>query len=183
LSLPLSRPPRLIQDAPPEALDFVVFFLFNVFVLGLMTLALWACGVTPLAARLAKAYAVLWGAVCFAHMALMMIQAILRVDIYSHPDMFLYSNMAVGFLLLPPWAAYAALEARAFAEGRPLWTAAVIYFVGFFASAISWKVVCTIYRGYFYQMTFVWVALVSYLLFALWPAGGQTLFGWLFNLF
>ena len=180
---PLSRPPRLIQDAPVEALDFVVVFLFNVVFVGLAALALWAVGAAPLASRLAKSYAVLWGAVSFSHVALMMIHGILRIDLYHHDDLYLYSNMAAGFLLLPPWSTYAALEARAFAEGAGPGRAVLVYVVGFLASAVAWKVVCTVYRGWYYQLTFVWVALVSFVLFALWPAGGQTLYGWLFELF
>lgn len=175
--------PRLIQDAPVEALDFVVVFVFNVLFVGLAALALWGLGVTPLAARLAKAYAVLWGAAAFAHMALSMLQSILRINMYDHPDGFVYSNLAVCFLLLPAWTAYAALEVRAFADGASFWTAALLYFIGFVASFVAWKAVCAFFRGYVYQAVNLPVALVGYVLFAAWPPAARTLYGWLFELF
>jgi len=175
--------PRLIQDAPVEALDFVVIVVFNVVFVGLVALALWPLGMMPLAARLAKAYAVLWGAVSFAHTALNMIQSILRVNIYDHPDAFVYSNIAVGVLLLPGWSAFAALAAREFSGGASFWVAALLYFVGFLASFVAWKVVCTFYRGHLYQLINLPVALVSFVLFALWPAAGRALYGWFFGLF
>jgi hypothetical protein len=175
--------PRLIQDAPIEALDFVVVFVFNVLFVGLAALALWALGLPPLAVRLAKAYAVLWGAVSFASTALSMLQSILRINIYDHPDAFLCSNLAVGLLLLPAWTAFAALAVRGFAEGATLWAAGLLYVVGFLASFVAWKVVCAFYRGYYYQATNLPVALASFVLFAAWPASARALYGWLFDLF
>ena len=180
----LPRMPRLIEDAPIEALDFVVILIFNVIFVLVAALVLWAVGAWPMAGRLAKAYAVLWGAVCFAHMLMMMVHAILRVDLYSHADLYVYSNIAVGVLLLPAWSAYAALEAVCWARCcTSLWSAAAVYVVGFLASFVAWKVVCALYRGHLYQLVFLPVALASYLLFALWPAAGATLYDWLFNLF
>lgn len=41
VQLRLSPLPRLIQDAPIEALDFVVFFAINLIFVGLAALALW----------------------------------------------------------------------------------------------------------------------------------------------
>jgi hypothetical protein len=175
--------PKLIQDAPIEALDFIVIFVFNVIFLGLVALALWPLGMSPLAVRLAKAYAVLWGAVSFAHTALTMIQSILRLNIYDNYDAFVYSNISVGAVLLPCWSAFAALEVRVFVEGASFWTAALLYFVGFLASFVAWKVVCTFYRGYLYQVVKLPIALVSFVLFALWPASGRALYGWFFDLF
>lgn len=174
---------RLIEDAPAEALDFIVIFLFNAVFVALAALVLWAAGMTPLAVRLTKAYAVLWGAAAFTHTALAMLQSFLRVNIYDHHDLYVYSNITAGLLLLPAWVAYAALEARAFAEGRTFWTAALVYFGGFLASFVAWKAVCVFYRGYIYQAVFLPVALVGFVLFALWPAAGRTLYGWLFDLF
>lgn len=175
--------PSLIRDAPIEALDFVVFFAINVIFVGLITLALWPPEMTALAVRLAKAYAVLWGAVAFAHTALSMIHSILRIDIYDHYDFFVYSNLAVGFLHLPAWSAYAALAARDFAAGATPWTAALVYAVGLLASFVAWKVYCVFYRGYIYQAVTLPLALVTFALFALWPAAGRVLYGWLFDLF
>lgn len=175
--------PRLIQDAPVEALDFVVIFVFNVLFVGLAALALWPLEMTALAVRLAKAYAVLWGAVALAHTALNVIQSILRINIYDHSDAFVYSNLFVGILLLPCWSAYAALAALGFADGASFWTAALLYLVGFLASFVAWKVVCTFYRGHLYQLVNLPVALASFVLFAAWPPAGRALYGWFFDLF
>jgi hypothetical protein len=175
--------PRLIQDAPIEALDFVVIFVFNVLFVGLAALALWPLEMTALAVRLAKAYAVLWGAASFAHTALIMLQSILRINIHDNYDAFVYSNLFVCVLLLPAWSAFAALAVGGHAAGASLWTAALLHVAGFLASFVAWKVVCTFYRGHLYQLVTLPVALATYVLFAAWPPAGRALYGWVFDLF
>lgn len=175
--------PRLIQDAPIEALDFVVVFVFNLLFLGLAALALWPLGMAPLAARLAKGYALLWPAVAFSSVALGMVQAILRVNLYDHPNAFLYSNLTASALVLSCWTAFAALAVWGFAAAATFGTAALLYAVGFLASFVAWKVVCAVYRGELYQVVNLPVALLGFLLFALWPAAARALFGWFFDLF
>jgi len=175
--------PRLIQDAPVEALDFVVILVFNLLFVGLAALVLWPLGLAGLAARLAKAYAVLWAAASFVHMALSVAQAILRINLYDHPDAFVYTNLAASALLLPAWSAFAALAVRGPAADASFWTAALLYLFGFLASFVAWKVVCTFYRGYIYQLVNLPVALASYVLFAAWPPAGRALYGWFFDLF
>lgn len=175
--------PRLIQDAPIVALDFVVIFVFNALFLGLAALALWPLGMTPLVGRLAKGYALLWPAVTFSSVALGMVQAILRVNLYDHPDAFVYSNLAASAPLLSCWTAFAALSVRGFAAAAPAATAAVLYAVGFLASFVAWKVVCAVYCGELYRVVNLPVALLSFVLFALWPAAAHTLYGWFFDLF
>jgi hypothetical protein len=175
--------PRLIQDAPVEALDFVVIFVFNLLFLGLAALALWPLGMASLAARLAKGYAVLWAAVSFSAITLGMVQAILRVNLYDHAKAFFYSNMAASALLLSCWSAFAALAVRAAAAAAPVGVAAFLYVVGFLASFVAWKAVCVIYRGELYQVYNLPVGLAGFVLFALWPAAARTLYGWFFDLF
>lgn len=175
--------PSLIRDAPVEALDFVVIFVLNLLFVGLAALALWPLELTVLAVRLAKGYAVLWGAVSFAHTALSMVQSILRVNLYDNWHLFIYSNLSVGVLLLPAWSAFAALEARGAAAGVTFWAAALPYGVGLLASLVAWKVVCVFYSGHLYQFVTLPVALVSYALFAAWPAPARALYGWFFDLF
>lgn len=175
--------PRLIQDAPIEALDFVVVFVFNLLFIGLAALALWPLGMVPLAARLAKGYALLWAALSFSAVALGMILAILRVNLYDHPNAFVYTNIAASAPLLSCWTAFAALAVRGLAASASFGAAALLYVVGFLASFVAWKVVCAIYRGELYQVVNLPVALAGFVLFALWPAAAEALYGWFFDLF
>lgn len=175
--------PNLIRDAPVEALDFVVIFVVNLLFVGLAALALWPLELAWLAVRLAKAYAVLWGAVSFAHTALSMLQSILRVNLYDNWHLFIYSNLAVGVLVLPCWSAFAAPEARGAAAGASVWTATLLYAVGLLASLVAWKVVCVFYNGHLYQFVNLAVVVVSFVLFATWSGAAGALYGWFFNLF
>ena len=173
---------RRIVDAPVETWEFFTSAAINLLFVGLLALALWPLGATPLAVRVAKGLAVLWGAAALGSMTVLVAQRFLRIDEYLDFNVYLYSNLAVGVLLLVCWSAFVALSAREFA-GASLWGPAPVYVAGFLSSFVGWMAVSAFYQGIFYKLINLPVVLVCYIIFALWPAAARFLYGWFFDLF
>lgn len=161
--------------------ELLVASLLNIVFLLLIALLLWPLGSPRLAWRLAKGYSVLWGVVYFASMLVNRIQDYFRVNIYDHPDAFVYSNLAVSSILQIGWSAFAALVVHSFVAGAPFWIAAILYFVGTLSCLIAFYDVSAFYQGHIYRLISLPLALVSFIVFSVWPAVARVLFGWLFD--
>jgi hypothetical protein len=67
--------------------------------------------------------------------------------------------------------------------GAAGWIVGLLYVVGFLASYIGEQVVGAIFTGTIYQLANLVLALLGFVMFALWPAVARALFGWFLNLF
>lgn len=163
--------------------DVFIAAVLNLVFLLLVALPLWALDRWALALRLAKGYYIFWAVFILTAVLVDRIQRLLRVDADTHIDAFVLSNFAHCVLMLTGWSAFAALAVREFTAGSPVWVSSVLYFVGFLSSHVAFIVIISVYTGRIYKLVNACAALVSFVVFALWPAGGRAVFGWFFHLF
>lgn len=172
-----------LARAPVEAWEFVVGLFVNALFVGLVALLLWLLDGPAVASSLAKGYAVLWCATAFAAISTGVIQAMLRLDVNDNFNLYVAPGVAFGAVLLTCWSAFAALAVGGPAAGATSWTKLVLYAVGFLASFFGSWVVSSFYQGHLYKIINLPLSLLSFLVFAAWPAAGRALYGWFFGLF
>lgn len=147
---------------------------------ALAALALWPAGMAGVGLRLLKGFAVLWLVVFVVYVSAAWVQRRLRVDLYSHPDAFVVSNLLVSGMLMVGWAAFAALVTREAAASAGPWLAGVLYLTGLLSGVVACQVLGSFYSGQVYKFACLLVACAGFVLFAVWPAAGHAAFGWLF---
>jgi hypothetical protein len=146
-------------------------------------LALWPAGMAGVGLRLLKGFVVFWLVVFVVYVAAAWAQRRLRVDLYSHPDAFVVSNLLVSGVLMAGWAAFAALVAREAAAAAGVWVACALYLTGLLSGIVACQVLGSFYSGHVYKFACLLVACAGFVLFAVWPAAGRAAFGRLFGLF
>jgi hypothetical protein len=171
----------LLHEDQKDLFELLFACVLNIVFLSLVALLLWPLGSPMLAWRLAKGYSVLWGMIYLAVMLVGRIQAYFRVNIYDHPDAFVYSNLAVTCILQAGWAAFTALIVHNYVGGTPLWLAVSLYLVGGLSCLVAFIAVSAFYQGHVYKFISLPFALVCFVVFSVWPAIGRTLFGWFFD--
>lgn len=171
------------KDLPEEVTDMILAQFLNLVYLGFFALLLWPTGKAAMALSLAKGYYILWVATYLTAVALYLVQRALKVDTDNHFDAFVISNLAHSVLMLAGWSAFAALTVQRFAADASIWSAAVIYLVGFLSSYVSCLALFSFYPGQIYKPISLYSALITFVLFAVWPAAGGWMYGWFFNLF
>ncbi|HEX9919726.1 MAG TPA: hypothetical protein VGA87_11195, partial [Pyrinomonadaceae bacterium] len=151
--------------------------------LGLSALLLWPLDRAVMTFRLMKGYW-LFGIVMYAtSIVVVLLQRMFRVDIDSHFDAYVISGLAASGFLQAGWSAFAVLTVHSFIAGAPLRVVVIVYFIGLLSCYIAFTVVSTFYVGSIYRQTNFLLALVSFIIFSVWPASGRAVYGWFFNLF
>ena len=173
----------LMQEEQKELYEIVFALVLNILFLALIALALWPLGRAALAFRLAKGYGVFWLVLDITAFVLLRFQRMFRVNLYDHSDAYIISGLVVSGLLQAGWSAFAALTLRGFVAGTPVWLVVLLYFVGVLSCYIAFVVVSSFYQGHIYKFVNLALALVSFIVFSVWPASGRVLYGWFFNLF
>lgn len=173
----------LIHDDQKDLFEILVAAVLNVVFLALIALLLWPLNRSLLGFRLAKGYAVLWVLTCVLALLGNRIQEFFRVNLYDRSNAYVISNLAVSCLLQVGWSAFAAGAIHSFASGASVWLAVILYLVGVLSCLIAFFVVSAFYQGHIYKLISLPLALMSFIVFAVWPAVGRVLFGWFFDLF
>lgn len=166
-----------------EESNFLIAAVLNLIFLALIALLLWPLGKITLALSLAKGYVIFWSVAIVTALMLDRAQRFFRIEIDTHIDAYVISNLAHSVILLLGWSAFAALTIRAFAADTPIWLAAIIYFAGLVSSHTAYNILRAFYPGYIYTLITLSSALGSYVVFAVWPAAARSLFGWFFDLY
>ncbi len=65
----------------------------------------------------------------------------------------------------------------------PLPVAAILWLVGFLSSYVAFADLTALYPGIIYKVVNGALALISFLVFAVWPASGRAIYGWFFDIF
>jgi hypothetical protein len=73
-------------------------------------------------------------------------------------------------LLAVGWSAFAALVFSGAASGAPWWAAALVYLGGAISAYVAFALITIFYQGSIYKMNVLALVLVSYVVFAIWPA-------------
>lgn len=171
---------HLLDRATAEMWQVIVAVVLCLLLPGLAALALWPAGMAGVGLRLLKGFVVLWFIVFVVYVLAAWIQRRLRVDLYSHPDAFVVSNLLVSGILMVGWTAFAAVVTRDAAAVAGLWLACVLYLFGLLSGVVACQVLGSFYSGQVYKFACLLVACVGFILFAVWPAAGRAAFGWLF---
>ena len=175
---------KWLMHEDQKALFEVLFAsVVNVAFLALIALLLWPLGRPSLALRLAKGYVVLWVLTGVAVLLSSRMQDFFRVNIYDRSNAYIISNLAVSCFMQVGWSAFAALSVHSFAQGTPVWIVVALYLVGVVSCLIAFFVVSSFYQGHIYKLVSLPLALVSFIVFGVWPAVGRLMYGWFFELF
>jgi hypothetical protein len=59
----------------------------------------------------------------------------------------------------------------------------ILYLVGVLSCLIAFFAVSSFYQGHVYKLVSLPLALLSFIVFGVWPAGGRLMYGWFFELF
>jgi hypothetical protein len=172
-----------LDRASAEAWQVIVAVALCVLFPAVVALALWPAGRAALGLRLLKGFCVLWLVVLVVHSLVATIHKRLRVDLDSHPDAFVVSNILVSGILMVGWTAFAALAAGDAAAGAGLWLAGGLYLFGFLSGVVACQVLGSFYSGHIYKFTCLVLACAGFPPFAVWPGAARAVFGRFFDLF
>ena len=81
------------------------------------------------------------------------------------------------------WSAFVVLVIDSSVTGAPVWKTIILYGVGGFSSYVASVIVSVFYMGSLYRMVNLVLAIVSFIVFSVWPAVGVAIYGWFFNYF
>jgi hypothetical protein len=174
---------RVLDRASAEAWQVIVAVALCLLFPALVALALWPAGMAGAGLRLLKGFGVFWLVALVVYLVVAFVQRRLRVDLYSHPDAFVVSNILVSGILMAGWTAFAAVAARDAAAGAGMLLAAGLYLAGFLSGVVACQVLGSFYSGHVYKFACLILACVCFPAFAAWPSAARALFGWFFERF
>jgi len=172
----------LIHDAQKDLFELLFALVLNILFLALIALLLWPLDQLRLAFQLAKGYGVLWIVVSITTLLLNQTQRRFRVNLYDHANTYVLSNLVISCLLQVGWSAFAVLTLHASVTGVPSWLTLFLYLGAVLSCFIAFLVVSAFYQGQIYRLFSLLLAVVSFLIFSLWPASARYLYGWFFQL-
>lgn len=173
----------LMHDDQKEFFEVLVAGAVNVVFLVLIVLLLWSLGRPLLAFRLAKGYGVLWSLTCVSILLGNRLQEYFRVNIYDHSHAYVISNLVLNCIIQAGWSAFAALTVHGVVQGAPTWIVVILVLVGFLSCLIAFFAVSSFFQGHIYKLVSLPLALISFIVFSMWPASGRAIYGWFFELF
>lgn len=173
----------LLHDDQKELFDYLFAIVLNIVFLALIALILWPMGKATIAYRLTKGYWIFWSAVILASAALALLHRIFRMDLYSRSDAYIISGLVVSGFLQVGWSAFAAPVVHDSIAHTPIWMIAILYVAGVLSCYVASVIIAAFYIGSLYRMVNVALAVLSFIVFSVWPSAGGAIYGWFFNLF
>jgi len=156
---------------------FVIALLF----LLLTTLILWPLSKLAIALLFAKGYGVLLVLLIAVTLLDAVIRQVFRIDEDSHFDLYvLYGSIFSGTLQIG-WSAFAAIAVHNVIAGVPIWGLIILFLLGFLSCYVAASFIAVFFSGKIYQILNLILAVISFVVFAIWPASAQWLFGWFFT--
>ncbi|HYV13834.1 MAG TPA: hypothetical protein VE980_23205 [Pyrinomonadaceae bacterium] len=172
----------LLHEDQKEFFDYVFAIVLNICFLVLATLVLWPLGRATFALSLAKGYWVFWTVVIITSTVLVLIQRFFRMDLYSHFDAYVISGLVLSGFLQLGWSAFVALAVRNSITNMSVWMAVVMITVGVISCYVAAVIVGAFYVGGLYRLMSLFLGILSFILFIIWPAAGAAIYGWFFDL-
>ena len=173
----------LLQDDQKALFEIVFAVILNISFLVLIALLFWPLARILLVVELAKGYGLLWTILLVTLALIHHIHQLFRINLYERFDAYLVSNLLMSCFLQAGWSAFAAQTVQTFMVGAPGWILVVLYLVGGFSCLVAFYAVSAFYYGHIYRLISLPVALLSFLVFNIWPSSAHALYGWLFDLF
>jgi hypothetical protein len=173
----------LLHDDQKELFDYLFAIVLNAVFLLLIALLLWPLGRAGMAWRLTKAYWIFWTAVIVIASLVALAHRIFRMDLYSHANAYVITGLVTGGFLQVGWSAFVAPIIYDATAGAPVWLAIALYAAGVVSCWVAAVVVAAFYLGALYRVVNLALAIVSFVVFSVWPAAGGAIYGWFFELF
>jgi hypothetical protein len=173
----------LLHEDQKELFDYLFAIVLNIIFLALTALLLWPLGRTTIAFRFAKGYWIFWTGLIVTACLLVLAQRIFRMDLYSRSNAYVISGLAVSGFVQVGWSAFAAPLLHNSLTGVPVWGIIIMYTIGFVSCWVASVIVAAFYMGSIYRFVNLILAIVSFIVFSIWPTAGETLYGWFFKLF
>lgn len=173
----------LLDEEQKELFDYLFANVLNIVFLGLTALLLWPLDKAAMTFHLAKGYWLFWIVMVMTSGVLLLFQRIFRLDLYSRSDAYVISALALSGFLQAGWSAFASLLVSDFAADAHGWVVACLYAVGLLSCYVASVIVGAFYMGGLYRMVNLSLAILSFVVFSLWPAAGRAVYGWFFDLF
>jgi hypothetical protein len=172
----------LLHEDQKELFDYLFAIVFNLVFVVVAALLLWPLGKTTMVFSLAEGYWIFWTLLIVTASGLVLVQRIFRMDLYSHFDAYVISGLLVSGFVQVGWSAFAAPVVLKAISGTPVWLMVLLYAIGVISCYVASVVVAAFYVGSLYRMANLALAMVSFIVFSLWPAAGRTIYGWFFDL-
>ena len=172
----------LLHEDQKELFDYLFALVLNIFFLALATLILWPLGSATFAWTLAKGYWVFWTVVIMTSALMVLLQRLFRMDLYSHFDAYVISGLALSGFLQIGWSAFVALAVRNSITTMSIWMAVLVTAAGVVSCYVAAVIIGAYYVGGLYRMVNLCLAILSFIVFAIWPAAGAAIYGWFFDL-
>ncbi|HBL29884.1 MAG TPA: hypothetical protein DD490_23855 [Acidobacteria bacterium] len=172
----------LLHDDRKDLYEALVALALGLVCFGLLGLLLWPAGRLALLPVLAQGYAVFWGVAWLTAGLAGFLMRRLRVNMYDHGTAYVVAGLVSGALLQMGWSAFAALAVQASLGGAPLGGRVLSHAAGGLTCVAASFVLGAVYQGTLYRLVHLPLALLSYGVFSLWPAGAAALYGWFFRL-
>lgn len=144
---------------------------------ALTALLLWPLDMPALALDLAKGYLVFWAAIAVAAALAAVVQRVLGMDAYRRATAYIALGLLAGGLLQAGWSAFAARAVGDFAAGASIGVAALLYLLGLLSCLVALQAVSVVFKGAIYRLVNLALAVITFVLFSVWPGIGQRLFG------
>ncbi len=168
------------DDLKKEVQEIGVALLLNVIVMAVLALLLWALGRPAVGLHFAKSYGVLWILLVVSIIVLAALESLAGINLDTHFNTIVVVNLSVSVLLVTGWSAFAALVMHKAAQDASWFVAGSLYVLGFLSCYLTFAVMTSFYSGSIYKIVTLPLALISFIVFALWPVAARTLFGWFF---
>jgi hypothetical protein len=173
----------LLHEDQKELFDYLFAIALNVVFLALTALLLWPLGGPIITLRLAKGYWIFWTVLIATACLLVLAQRVFRMDLYSRFNAYVISGLVVSGFLQAGWSAFAALVMDSSVSGAPIWKKIILYTIGGVSSYVASVIMAAFFTGGLYRMVNLVLAILSFIVFSVWPAAGGAIYGWFFNLF
>jgi hypothetical protein len=173
----------LLHEDQKEFFDYVFATVLNAVYLIVIALLLWPLGRAGMAWRLTKAFWVFWTAVIVVASVHALAQRIFKMDLYERSDAYIITGLAASAFLQIGWSAYAAPVVLGSVSGAPVWMMIILYVIGAISAYVAAVIVGAFYMGGLYRLINSALAILSFVVFSVWPAAGMALYGWFFRIF
>lgn len=173
----------LLHEDQKEFFDYVFALILNIAFVGVGLLVLWPFGYSYMAWRMAKGYWIFWTVLIVTSALMALAQRIFRMDLYERFDAYVISGLVVSGVIQLGWSAFVAPIVRASVADTSVWVAIVLYAVGVISCYVAAVIVGVYYMGGLYRMVNSALAILSFILFSIWPRAGLAAYGWFFDLF
>lgn len=158
--------------------NMLIIVVINIAFLLLAGFALWLFGAAERALGLAGGFGMLWLTLFGVSVLGAVVERALRFSIDHRTVGFITVNLLTSVPLTLLWAIFLGAWARAGVEAGH--SAILLYLAGFIAAFIGYAVVTSLHTGTIYALACLPAAMIGFVVFALIPGPGQSMFGWLF---